>query len=206
MKELARTGETFMTVKAIAEVLGTAESTIRNKARELFPESIENGKVSLFTEEEVSAIKNAIVPRDLTLKSKLDSAVTSIDIERMTLQVIQYHVGKVNQLEAELAAAAPKVESFNALMRSEYTMSITEAAKHFGLHPKAEVFPYLRDRGYLTARDLPTQAALDAGYLAVREAHCLDGEVRKQAVVLTSQLETWRTRVIPQIAHWKATA
>lgn len=83
-------------------------------------------------------------------------------------------------------------------------MSITQAAKHFGLHPKTEVFPYLRDRGYLTIRDLPTQSAIDAGYLALRETKCPDGDIRPQAVVLASQLETWRTRVIPQIMAWKA--
>jgi len=104
--------------------------------------------------------------------------------------------------QAELVIAAPKVESFDALMRSEQTMSITDAAKHFGLHPKAEVFPYLRESGYLTSKDLPTQAAIDAGYLALRETKCADNEVRRQSVVLASQLDTWRVRVVPQIRAW----
>jgi phage antirepressor YoqD-like protein len=102
-----------------------------------------------------------------------------------------------------LEIAAPKVESFEALQRSDQTMSITAAAKHFGLHPKTQVFPYLRDMRYLTERDLPTQAAIDAGYLALRETECGDGEFRPQAVVLACQLETWRTRVIPQIKAWE---
>ena len=104
--------------------------------------------------------------------------------------------------ENALALAAPKVESFDALQRSEKTMSITHAAKHFGMHPKTEVFPYLRAMCYLTVRDLPTQSAIDAGYLALREAECGDGEFRPQSVVLTCQLETWRTRVVPQIKAW----
>jgi phage antirepressor YoqD-like protein len=104
--------------------------------------------------------------------------------------------------QAELAVAAPKIESFEALMRSDQTMSITDAAKHFGLHPKTEVFPYLRELDYLTRKDLPTQAAIDAEYLALKETKCPDGTVRKQAVVLASQLETWRTRVVPQIREW----
>jgi anti-repressor protein len=122
-------------------------------------------------------------------------------------EALQLAADQAKELEAKTAAlalAAPKVESFDALQRSESTMSITQASKHFGLHPKTQVFPYLREMKYLTSRDLPTQSAIDAGYLALREAECSDGEFRPQAVVLTSQLETWRTRVVPQIMAWQA--
>ncbi len=40
--------EQKMTVKEVSEALGTAESTIRNKAKELYPETVENGKPTLF--------------------------------------------------------------------------------------------------------------------------------------------------------------
>ena len=66
-----------MTVKEVAEAIGTAESTIRNKAKELYPETVENGKPTLLTEQQVYEIKKAIVPRDLTLKSKLDVLVNT---------------------------------------------------------------------------------------------------------------------------------
>lgn len=102
----------------------------------------------------------------------------------------------------ELERAAPKIEGFDALMRSDRTMSVTEAAKHFGLHPKTEVFPYLRTHGYLTGKDLPSQSAIDAGYLALRENKDADGNIRPQAVVLDAQLDTWRTRVVPQVLAW----
>lgn len=101
-----------------------------------------------------------------------------------------------------LAEAQPAIESHAALMRTDRTMSITDAAKHFGLHPKTEVFPYLREHGYLTRKDIPTEAAIVAGYLALKESPCTDGIARPQAVVEARMLETWRTRVIPQIAKW----
>jgi anti-repressor protein len=132
-----------------------------------------------------------------------------IDFEKKTREVmaIPKTYAEALRLAADqakaLELAAPKVESFEALMRSDQTMSITDAAKHFGLHPKTEVFPYLRDRGYLTLADLPTQAAIDAGYLALRETKCPDGTVRKQAVVLASQLDAWRFRVVRQIKAWE---
>jgi phage regulator Rha-like protein len=131
-----------------------------------------------------------------------------MELEKASATRIPKTYAEALQLAADqakaLEIAAPKVESFDALMRSDQTMSITDAAKHFGLHPKTEVFPYLRDRGYLTLADLPTQAAIDAGYLALRETKCPDGTVRKQAVVLASHLDTWRLRVVPQIKAWEA--
>lgn len=147
-------------------------------------------------------LRAKVIDRWIDLEKGITSNIPKTFSEALRLAADQ--ALEIEQKTAALAIAAPKVESFDALMRSDQTMSITQAAKHFGLHPKAEVFPYLRDRGYLTLRDLPTQAAIDAGYLALRETKCYGGEIRPQSVVLASQLETWRTRVIPQIAEWKA--
>lgn len=204
MNELINAGDKRMTVREVAEALGYKPDTIQGKVKELFPSLVKNGVATTLSMIEVDAIKRSLVPRNLGLKSEVENAVTPLDIERMTLQVIQYHTAKIAELQAELAAAAPKIEAHAALMRSDRNMSITDAAKHFGLHPKTQVFPYLRDRGYLTAHDLPTQAAIDAGYLQLRETHCPDGSVRAQAVVPVASLDIWRLRVVPQIAAWIA--
>ena len=200
-----------MTVREVAEALGYQPDTIQKIAKDLEAEG-RIGRISiradsshalLLDEGQVQAIKDALVPRTLTLKSKVDSATTKLDMAQKAREVMAWLTSETERLQAELDAAAPKIESFEALQRSERTMSITAAAKHFGLHPKTEVFPYLREMKYLTLRDLPTQAAIDAEYLSLREAECGDGEFRPQAVVLACQLETWRTRVIPQIKAWK---
>jgi phage antirepressor YoqD-like protein len=202
MNELLPFSEKRMTVKEIAGALGTADSTIRNKARELFPDFVENGVTTLFDKEQVQAIKDALVPRTLTLKSKVADAVTELDIAEMTLKVISYHKGVADRLRAELVEAQPKIESHNALMRSELTMSITDAAKHFGLHPKTEVFPYLRAHNYLTKEDLPSQSAIDAGYLKLVQNPDRFGICHPQAVVATWQLENWRAHVVHQVKRW----
>jgi len=105
-------------------------------------------------------------------------------------------------LEAKIAADAPKVELAEAIGKTERAMSITDAAKHFGLHPKLEVFPYFRALGYLTQADLPTQAAIDQGYLSLKQTKDREGNIWPQAVVEVWQLETWRSRVVPQIKRW----
>lgn len=103
-----------------------------------------------------------------------------------------------------LLAAKPAIESHDAMMRSDKTMSITQCAKHFGVHPKTAVFPYLRERGYLTSKDLPSQAALDADILSLVETRDrYTDAIYPQAVVRVCQLEKWRTVVIPNIEKWK---
>ena len=203
MNEMALFGDKRMTVKEVAEALGVSDRVVQLSIKRLCPEAVANGKTTWLDEAQVTAIKQDLQGHH-NLEGTFEAVHTDLEMARKAQEVMAWMAGKVSSLEAQLAEAQPKVESFNALMRSERTMSITQAAKHFGLHPKSEVFPYLRDRGYLTSRDLPTQAALDAGYLALREAECSDSEIRPQAVGLASQLETWRTRVVPQIAAWKA--
>jgi phage antirepressor YoqD-like protein len=120
------------------------------------------------------------------------------------LQLAADQAKEIEAQAAKLAEAAPKIESFEALMRSDRTMSVTDAAKHFGLHPILEVFPYLRAKGYLTQSDLPTQAAIDAGYLSLKENKAQSGRIFPQAVVEAWQLENWRAHVVHQIKHFVA--
>ena len=202
----------MMTAKQIAEATGYQPDTIQKVAKMLEADGIidrisirpDSSHALMFDETQVQIIKNNLVPRTLELKSVVENAVTSLDIERMTLQVIQYHASKVKELETALAIAGPKAESHDAMMRSDKTMSITQCAKHFGVHPKTAVFPYLRERGYLTSKDLPSQAALDADILALVETRDrYTDAIYPQSVVRVCQLEKWRTVVIPNIEKWK---
>jgi phage antirepressor YoqD-like protein len=202
--------EQKMTVKEVANAIGYESETLRKKVKELFPESVENGKATMLSELQVVKLKENLLPRTPALKSGVENAVTEIEKQQTIILAMQYlqdgyNAMKARAIEAErrLEIDAPKVDSFNALQRSENTMSITQAAKHFGLHPKTDVFPYLRDCGYLTLKNLPTQAALDAGYLIQRQVKGNDGVFRPTSLVEASMLETWRVRVIPQIAAWK---
>ena len=209
MNEIAKVGAAMaqaMTIKQVAEALGTAESTIRNKAADLFPDVVVNGKTTYLLAEQVQKIKDSLVPRTLTLKSKVEAAVTELDMIEKARDVMLYLTAKVEEQRAALALAAPKCESFDALMRSDKQLSITDASKQFNLHPQIEVFPYLRARSYLTARDLPTQAAIDAGYLSLKVTTTRTGQVYQQAVIEAWQLENWRAHVVHQIKRFHAEA
>jgi phage antirepressor YoqD-like protein len=195
-----------MTVQQVAEALGYEPDTIRKKVKELFPELVEMGKATYLSQAEVLAIKKNLAPRTLALKSGVDGATTDLEMAEKALDVLAYLTRKVEEQRAALAIAAPKVEGFDALMRSDVQLSITDAAKHFGLHPKLEVFPYLRARGYLTREMLPTQLAIDAGYLSLKVTTASTGQVYQQAVVEAWQLERWRAHVVHQVKRFIAEA
>jgi phage antirepressor YoqD-like protein len=201
-----------MSVKEVAKALNISERTIQEHAKAMFPHLVRNGFPTLLSEFQVTEIKKAVERSgrtDLANVREVSQATTSLEIAEMTLKVIAYHKSEADRLRSELAAssnalalAAPKVEMAEALMRCDRNMSITDACKHFGLHPKTEVFPYLRHHGYLTTRDLPTQAAIDAGYLELKETVLRDGSTIAQAVVAVWQLENWRSHVVHQVKRW----
>jgi phage antirepressor YoqD-like protein len=110
----------------------------------------------------------------------------------------------ITEYKNQIEIMKPKVESFDALQRSEKTMSITQTAKYFKLHPKTEVFPYLRERKYLTTKDLPSQDALDAEILDIVKTKGRDNEMYDQTVVRDWMLEKWRKVVVPNIIKWEA--
>ena len=141
-KEIAINGEKRMTVKEVAEALGTAESTIRNKAAELFPEIIKNGIATMLNETQVVQIKQSIIPRDLTLKSKLDNAVTDIEMMEKTNQVMVWLASKIEQERS----ARIEAERKNAiLMHVSKTYTATEIAKELNMRSAIELNKKLAD-------------------------------------------------------------
>lgn len=169
--------EQKMTVKEVAEAIGTAESTIRNKAKELYPETVENGKPTLLTEQQVYEIKKTIVPRDLTLKSKLESAVTEIEKQQTIILAMQY-------LQENLVAMkerAIKAERKNAiLMHVTKTYTAGEVAKEIGMRSAQELNQALADKGIQYKQNgtwLPTADNSSCGYFEIKQQELESGKV-----------------------------
>lgn len=196
-------GDKRMTVKEVADALNVSAQTIRSWTRKLFPNIIRNGFPTYLSEDQAIAIKRMIGSgrNDLPNISSVQSITTDSEMAEKAREVMAWLTTKVVDLETKIIHDAPKVESFDALMVSDSCMSITDAAKHFELH-RSDVFAYLRSHKYLTLCDIPSQAAIDANYLTLKEDMDTNGKVRPRAVVLQCQLETWRTRVAPQVREW----
>jgi phage antirepressor YoqD-like protein len=206
MNGLTTAGDRRMTIREVADILGVSGEALKKHIRDIYPDLMQNGVMTYLNESQIVEIKSRMLPT-----TKVVGATTDLEMKQKALEVMQWMASQVEAEKAARIAAEekalalmPKAAAHDALMSSENTMSITDAGKHFGLHPRTQVFPYLRDARYLTNNDLPTQAAIDAGYLSMKEVLCPDGEIRRRAVVEARQLEIWRTRVVPQIKRWEA--
>jgi phage antirepressor YoqD-like protein len=208
MNDLLPFEEKRMTVQEVAKALGVAHDSVIRAVRELYPELVRNGFTTYLGEAEVTAVKILLEGHhNLRSTAQLQNIHTDLEMKQKAAEVIGWLTSETARMSAELALAAPKVACAEALMRCDQNMSITDACKHVGLHPRAEAYPYLRAHGYLTAKDLPTQAAIDAGYLELKETILNDGTMRPQAVVAVWQLENWRAHVVHQVKRWvRATA
>jgi len=187
--------EKTMTVKEVAMVLNCTEQTIRNYCNRLFPDKIKNGLTTYLTEIEVTKIKlemneNYILKTDFEVRTKLEKNL----IVRQAIQFLEeekFELIEQNRiLTEENQILTPKAIAFDVLMKTDDMMSITTAAKHFKLSQK-KVFSVLRDKGYLTLSDLPTQKAINKDVLHLKETVCKDNKTRPQAVVKTNQLDNF---------------
>ena len=159
MTDITIFGEKRMTVKEVSVVLGTAESTIRNKVALLFPEVPQNGKPTLLDEYQITAIKKSLVPHDLTLKSKLENTSTDLEMARKAQEVMAWMAGKVSTLEAQLAEAQPKVAFFDAVCESKDTIEMGDVAKILNIpgYGRNNLFAFLREKKILMYDNAPYQ-------------------------------------------------
>jgi phage antirepressor YoqD-like protein len=166
-----------MTIKEVADALGTAESTIRNKTKELFPEIVKNGVETKLNENQVFIIKKNIVPRDLTLKSKVEDAIMAIDRQKTIMLAMQYLQEDYNNMKirAELAenkcsAQQPKVDFFDAVADSKDAIDMSNVAKILDCGMgRNQIFDILRSSGVLQQNNVPYQRFVDAGLFRVIE-------------------------------------
>lgn len=173
--------EKKMTVQEVADILGYEKDYLRKKVKELFPESVRNGIETLLTEKQVTELKDVLAPRTLDLKVQGQNAVTSIDIERMTLQVIQYHQNRVRELEAQLTDAQPKIAFFDSVTNSKDAIDMKDAAKVLNIGiGRNTLFQKLRDLKILMDNNTPYQTFIDRGYFRVIESRWTtpQGEVK----------------------------
>jgi phage antirepressor YoqD-like protein len=184
MNELTN-GKT-MTVKEVAEVLGVTPEAIKKHTREMYPEILRDGVTTYLNEEQVTAIKQTMIPT-----TQVAGALTSLDIERMTLQVIEYHVSRVRELEKEVAVMKPKAEFFNQVADSHDALQMRDVAATLNLTGwgRNRIFKFLREQGVLDSRNIPYREYEDRGYFRVIEQKWtdLEGETRISLKTLVYQ-------------------
>ena len=200
--------EMKMTVKEVADAIGYEPETIRKKVKELFPEIVENGKPTMLNEKQVYDLKKSLLPRTPALKSGVENATTSLDIEEMTLKVLQYHMDKVVQLRAEneeqrkrIELDAPKVAFYDQVADSKDAIDMRSAAAVLNIPNmgRNNLFAKLRQLGILDAENSPYRKYQDAGFFRVIETKFTDsyGEthITKKTLVYQKGLDYIRKAV-----------
>lgn len=200
------TTERTMTIKEVADALGAGYDVIASKARELG--FTRNGVKTFLTLDQVQMLKDNYRPSTFEVATKVNNAVTDIDIERMTLQVIQYHQNRIHELELEnkeqkqkLAEQQPKVEFFDEVAGSNDTIDMKEVAKILNVKNigRNKLFEILRQNHILDKNNQPYQHYVDAGYFKVIEKkyNLPDGSVKicLKTVVFQKGLDYIRKQV-----------
>jgi phage antirepressor YoqD-like protein len=175
-----------MTVREVAAVLGVTDEAIKKHIRELWPDLMRARVTAYLTEGQVTEIK-----RKMRLTTKVASALTSLDIERMTLQVIDYHKAKIAELEAKAAEAKPKVDFFDTVAASAGALSMREAAAVLNMPGwgRNKIFKTLRETGVLDEHNIPYRNFQERGYFRVVERKWTDpeGETHVELATLVYQ-------------------
>ncbi len=133
--------EKTMTVKEIASAIGIAESTVRNKAAELFPDCVKNGVATRLNEQQVTFLKKNLTPRTLTLKSKVESSVTNLEmlgnIQRDLQWLMSYNAElqsqnenlKIELNESKERYSIKRMEKLNPGKHFKYSLLKNESRK-----------------------------------------------------------------------------
>lgn len=164
--------ERLMSVKEVSKALKVSERVIQRHAADMG--LTENGKRTELTEEQATEIKNRIAAsgrNDLANVCEVKQALTEVDIEEMTLTVINYHLGEIARLKAENAELAPKAAFFDQVANSKTAISMRDCAAALNIPGwgRNKLFSFLREKGILDGNNMPYREFQDRGYFRVIE-------------------------------------
>ncbi|ORC37293.1 hypothetical protein B4O97_03630 [Marispirochaeta aestuarii] len=168
MKDVASRGS--MTVKEVAMVLGVAPETVRANAKYMFPDIFNVGKTTYLNETQVTAVKKRIEGHH-NLKSTLEVLPkTALEKRLIVRQAINLLNEEIEELQAQLDRAKPKIEFFDQVTDSTDAVDMATAAKvlHLGVG-RNTLFNFLRDNNVLQQNNQPYQSFIDRGYFRTIE-------------------------------------
>ena len=168
----------FMTVKALAEVLGVSERTIRDTATAKGLEGTfhtlqtKGGKQSLrvFSEEEATIIKMEIQKHHNLQSRQIDTVTTSEEEDQMIAQALIILQRRIQDANKEIARLKPAAEFAYQICSSKDAIDIGNCAKVFNRNiGRNNLFEFLRNRKVLQQDNIPYQKYIDSGYFRVIE-------------------------------------
>lgn len=168
MKEIGE--EKKMAVKEVAIILGVTTEAIKKHVRELFPDSISNGRETTLSEYQVTEIKKRMIPT-----TQVVANVTEIEKQEIIIRAMQYLQDGYNAMkmraevaEQKIAIDAPKVETYDRFVSHETFMNFRDSAATIGMKER-DFMDFLRSKYiYKTTRDEYRAYSEYAEYFSVR--------------------------------------
>ena len=167
--------ESYVSVKALAEILDVSESTIKRaveKVRSLLGGVKTNSQGGyLLNEEQATIVKNEIAKHHNLQSRQIDSVSTELEENQIIASAMAILQARNEELKRQNEKLLPAANFAYQLYSSKDTIEIGECAKVLNKNiGRNRLFEFLRNSNVLQSNNIPYQKYIDAGYFRVIES------------------------------------
>ena len=167
--------ESYVSVKALAEILNVSEATIKRaieKVRSLLGRVETNSQGGyLLNEEQATIVKNEIAKHHNLQSRKIDSVSTELEENQIIASAVAILQARNEELKRQNEKLLPAANFAYQLCSSKDTIEIGECAKVLNKNiGRNHLFEFLRNSNVLQSNNIPYQKYIDAGYFRVIES------------------------------------
>ena len=167
--------ESYVSVKALAEILNVSEATIKRaieKLRSLLGGIETNSQGGyLLNEEQATIVKNEIAKHHNLQSRQIDSVSTELEENQIIASAMAILQARNEELKRQNEKLLPAAKFAYQLCSSKDTIEIGECAKVLNKNiGRNRLFEFLRNSNVLQSNNIPYQKYIDAGYFRVIES------------------------------------
>ena len=167
--------ESYVSVKALAEILDVSEATIKRaveKVRSLLGGVETNSQGGyLLNEEQATIVKNEIAKHHNLQSRQIDSVSTELEENQIIASAMAILQARNEKLKKQNEKLLPAANFAYQLCSSKDTIEIGECAKVLNKNiGRNRLFEFLRTNNILQSNNIPYQKYIDAGYFRVIES------------------------------------
>lgn len=167
--------ESYVSVKALAEILDVSEATIKRaveKVRSLLGGVKTNSQGGyLLNEEQATIVKNEIAKHHNLQSRQIDSVSTELEENQIIASAMAILQARNEELKRQNEKLLPAANFAYQLCSSKDTIEIGECAKVLNKNiGRNRLFEFLRNSNVLQSNNIPYQKYIDAGYFRVIES------------------------------------
>ena len=167
--------ESYVSVKALAEILDVSEATIKRaveKLRSLLGGVETNSQGGyLLNEEQATIVKNEIAKHHNLQSRQIDSVSTELEENQIIASAMAILQARNEELKKQNEKLLPAANFAYQLCSSKDTIEIGECAKVLNKNiGRNRLFEFLRNSNVLQSNNIPYQKYIDAGYFRVIES------------------------------------